>query len=133
MTERPGLLGVNVDSDQLVLFDFFNNPPAIAELGAVGFDEVRGLALNLATGELFGSDVATNQIIQIDPNNGTGAALGGPIGFTNVQGLGIDPFNGIMYGVADDPGGDGQVLIDINMTTGVGTLIGPVQHYDSIH
>ncbi len=136
MAERPGFLTVNTDTDTLLLIDILVGPGPnfITEIGApgsVGFDDIRGLAHNINAGVLFGSDVATNQIITIDTTTGVGTALPGALGFTNVQCLAINA-NGDLFGVADIAGGDAQVLISINTTTGVGTEVGPLLNFDSV-
>jgi len=120
-----------------VLYDIFVLPAniMITEVGAqgsVGFDDIRGLTMDLATGTLFGSDVATNQIVTIDTTTGVGTALAGPLGFTNVQCIAFNPNDGTMFGVANNPGGAGQVLISIDPTTGVGTQVGPLLNFDAV-
>ncbi|MCB9855559.1 MAG: thrombospondin type 3 repeat-containing protein [Phycisphaerales bacterium] len=132
-TERAAFFAVNAETDELILFDIFAPGGAgVVNVGPVGFDQVNGLAFNPATGMLFGSDVATNQIITIDTNTGAGTALAGPLGFTNVEGLAVNTSTNTLFGVGN-PGDGTQVLISINQATGVGTEVGPLIRYDSIH
>lgn len=130
---RFAFFGVNIETDELILYDILADVPDIITVGNVGFDDVRGLGFNLGTGDLFGSNVATNQIIKIDTATGAGTALPGPLGFSNVQALAVDSIQDILFGIADNPGGSGQVLISINQTTGVGMQIGPLVNFDAVH
>lgn len=132
MNQRPAFFAVNAETDELVLFDLFGAAPDIVTVGAVGFDQVNGLAFNPTTGVLFGSDVATNSIITIDTTTGAGTALAGPLGFTNVQALEFDTSTNTLFGVGN-AGGAAQVLIAIDETTGVGTEVGPLVRYNSVH
>lgn len=131
--ERPGFFAVDVDLDELLVFDLLRQDPQVNEIGAVGFDDIRGLAFDEAGGNLFGADVATDQIVTIDTANGAGTALPGPLGFSNVQALAFNPITSTLFGIADATGGGGQVLITINQATGVGTEVGPLLNFDSIH
>jgi hypothetical protein len=55
-------------------------------LGALGFDDVRGLAFDRGTSRLYGVDFATRQLIAIDTFTGAGTAVGST-GFA-ISGLG---------------------------------------------
>ena len=50
----------------------------ISGVGLKGFRSVLGLAVQPVTGVLFGADVATNQLIAIDPSTGAAVAIGPP-------------------------------------------------------
>ncbi|MDV6032055.1 MAG: hypothetical protein F9B45_18575 [Phycisphaera sp. RhM] len=63
----------------------------------------------------------------LDPGTGQVVETLGPTGFNNVKSLDFDPATGILYGYADNVG-----LIQIDPSTGAGTLIGGGQQYTNI-
>ena len=75
--------------------------------------------LDALSGTLYGSDVASDQLITIDVLTGQGTAVG-PLGFPDVEGLTIESGTGILFGT------DGQTLdlITIDPLTGAGTRVG---------
>lgn len=54
------------------------------QLGATGFSKIEGLAIN-ATGEIFGVNPATAQLVKCSPTTGACAAVGPLIGVPQVQ------------------------------------------------
>ena len=79
-----------------------------------------GLAFDPAAGVLYGADIASDQLLTVDPIT-LEAALVGPIGFGEVRGLAFDPASGTLYGcdTATDQ------LIRIDTASGAGTATVP--------
>ena len=79
-----------------------------------------------ALAEPLGYIVGFNRLYRIDLANGQTTEIG-DIGFNDVEGLALDA-SGVLYGVADASVGPGSgitdLLIQINTTTGAGTLVG---------
>jgi len=66
-------------------------------------------------------------LYRIDPLNGSATAIGSGIGFERVSGLAFHPSTGILYGIGERDAEplDINVLITIDLVTGVGTEVGP--------
>jgi hypothetical protein len=88
-------------------------------IGAVGFGDVEGLTFQPGTGDLFGYDDTTEQLIRIDVLTGAGTALG-PSGVTTLDvGLTFDASGNLW--LADE---DHQNFYSVNPLTGAATLVG---------
>ena len=90
-------------------------------MGALGFDDVRGLAFDAGTNTLYGVDRTLDVLLSIDVLSGSGVAIG-PLGFDRVEGLAFDPATNRLYGSDDTT----NHLVSINPFTGAGTSIGPI-------
>jgi DNA-binding beta-propeller fold protein YncE len=94
-------------------------------VGAVGFDEVIGLAFHPLTGELYGlsGPKGTGELILIDKETGQGTAIGShglaPSNFDGVPDAGFSP-SGLLY--AWDEGPDDLAVLDLG--TGAGSGVG---------
>lgn len=97
-----------------------------------GFDPTRATfrgtppSIDFERAKLYGVDEATDKLIVINPATGVGAAVGGVIGFTDVQGLTFDPQTKTLYGVNAAT----AQLIRVNTETGAGTAIGAIGFTD---
>lgn len=105
--------------------------PALANVRGLACDlDLDALPDALPSPRLFGVDVSTDRLIQININNGNVTPIGnaGALGFAQVEGLAYDPALDRIYG-ADAATNQ---LIRINPNTGVGTAIGSFAPYTSI-
>ncbi|MCA9243178.1 MAG: thrombospondin type 3 repeat-containing protein, partial [Phycisphaerales bacterium] len=87
--------------------------------------DIRGLAFDPTTGNIFASDVEHGLLLNIFPGdqmNPPTVTVVGPMGFAAVNGLAFDPGRNRIYG-SDVATGQ---LIRINPATGAGTAIGPI-------
>jgi hypothetical protein len=82
---------------------------------------VESLAFDPVAGVLWAADIATDQLLRVDPATGAGTAVG-PLGFDQVRGLAFDANTGTLYGsdITTD-----QLLV-IDTSTGVGSVVGPL-------
>lgn len=73
---------------------------------------------------------AWNALYRLDLATAQATPIGSGIGYNDVEGLAIAP-DGTLYGVADGTAGAGSQVTDflvrINTTTGIGTLVGPLE------
>ena len=110
-----------VDSAGRLLLEIDAFSGAATPIGNVGFQEVRGLALDPNTDILFGVDDATDYLVAIDPISGSGTPIG-PVGFPSVRALAFDAKKSVLYG-AD---ADSNQLIVIDTSSGTSTPVGPL-------
>ena len=119
-----GLGGINPGS----LFTVDRSTGIAALVGATGFAGVSGLVFDF-DGTLFGSTFSNPAVsfadilITIDPNTGVGTVVG-PYGsgIEGIDGLGVDPITGTLYGVG--AGTFFDELFTINKTTGAAVSLG---------
>lgn len=73
---------------------------------------------------------AWNALYRLDLTTAVATPIGNGIGYNDVEGLAMAP-DGTLYGVADGTAGSGSQLTDflvrINTSTGIGTLVGPLE------
>lgn len=93
---------------------------SLTGLGDTGFG-IEGLAMDVDTNTLYGSDIAQDLLLVLDPANGLPTVVGA-LGFEQVRGLAFDPNANVLYG-ADS---SSNQLITINTVTGAGTVVGPL-------
>jgi len=81
------------------------------------------IAVHPTTGQMYGNDIATDQLLSIDKATGAVTIIG-PTGFaTNfAQGMDFDPATGILYATLYTGGGTGSYA-SIDLTTGAATRI----------
>ncbi len=91
----------------------------VTGVGFGAFERVEGLAYDVNTNTLYGSDIVTDQLIGIDPSTGIGTVVG-PVGFQNIAALAFDPNTDTLYGMR----ALSNELITIDTATGAGTVIG---------
>jgi hypothetical protein len=127
LTNSPAGAAFDPASDTIYMCDFEGRlltvswPIGLVLIGPIGFANVQGIAFDASTGLLYGVDVATDQLITIDPASGVGAAVG-PLGFVNVRSLACDSGTGVLYGVDALT----RQLVSIDPATGAGTAVGLV-------
>jgi hypothetical protein len=110
--------GGNADAYQL---DFAGNVLQAVDVPGISGNWISAEFLPPAElGKLRGSDVAADNLLDIDTSTGNGAILG-PLGDSTIAGLAWDPNHGILY--ASSTTSDSLYTIDPN--TGATTLIGP--------
>jgi sugar lactone lactonase YvrE len=114
------LYGVDLQSDRLITINRSNGHGTAAPLGlgADGFNDVRGLAIDSA-GVLYGMDANTAQLIEIERPSGAGTLLG-PLGFRDVTALAYAASVGALY--ATDTRND--KLLRLNPFSGHATVLG---------
>lgn len=128
----PGL-GAGAD---LVTID--TGDATLTPIGPMGYDPVRGLAYDEATGTLYGvGDPVTppqpplgfgDELFTVDVATGATTPIG-PTGYLILGGIELGP-DGILYGgianagINDGPGADGD-LVTLDTATGVATPVGP--------
>ncbi|MCX7557144.1 hypothetical protein OS187_09985 [Xanthomonadaceae bacterium JHOS43] len=73
---------------------------------------------------------AWNTLYRLDLSTARATPIGSGIGYNDVEGLAIAP-DGTLYGVADGSAGSGSQITDflirINTSSGIGTLVGPLE------
>lgn len=112
---------------------------AASVIGNMGGNS-QGLAFDTNHNILYASDTNTDQLLKLDPSNGTKIVIGN-LGFGNVAGLAYDIHTDTLYGIDTDPIGKNPRLITISTVGGAGTTIGAILHedmsgalaYDSTH
>ena len=133
------------DADQLGILSLSDGSfaPLPSQFGTGGdgdgneieFDDVDGLAIDPATGDLYGThrqDNTNDVLIKIDKTSGAHIpnafgpgvdylVVGGPTERQDVDDIAIDPVDGTMYAAAND-GGDLGDLITIQIDTSTSTL-----------
>jgi DNA-binding beta-propeller fold protein YncE len=117
------LFGID-DSDPAILYEIDRTTGAATARTANGlaaFDSIAGLDWDTTTGRLYGSDIATDRLVEIDPATGEGTAKG-PLGFGSVTGLAFDPNTATLYGVDRDT----RQILRIDRTTGAGTAVATI-------
>ena len=94
-----------------------------------------GLAHAAPIGFGVDGDAIPNVLFSVDLATGIATDIGAGLGaqFTDLEGMGVDPTTGIMYGIDDVS----NVLLSINTTTVIGTLVtalsnlGPLKFHGS--
>mgnify|MGYP006284732879 CR=1 FL=1 len=81
------------------------------------------IAIN-ADGEMYGVDIATDDLVRIDPNTAAGSVIG-PIGFDAdyAQGMDFDPGSGVLYLAAYNADYARGELRTVDLSTGSSVLI----------
>ena len=116
------LYGVDSQSDSLLEIDSFTGVGTV--VGPVGVPFVGGMAFS-PSGILFASAIAgeptpdPSLLITIDTTTGETTVVGS-IGVSGVEGLAFAP-DGRLFGISDIALGGSGHLLDIDITTGVGT------------
>lgn len=93
-----------------------------------GGTDTATVLVDLAGGApLYGADVVTDQLWNIDKNTGSGDAIGAT-GLDSIVGLACDIDTGVLYAVLDSspPSGASSELLTLNPDTGAATLIGEI-------
>ena len=91
------------------------------EIGPFGFTDVQGLEFDAASGMLYGTDCATDQLLAIDPSTGAASAIG-PLGFQRVEGLALDSGAAVLYG-SDTATAQ---LVAIDVSTGAASAVAQI-------
>jgi hypothetical protein len=107
-----------IDTDRVATIDLATG--AASAFATIGLVDIRSLAWDAIHLRLLGVDVATGQLIDINPFTGQGRAIG-VVGFAQIEGLAFDSRDGTLYG-ADNAT---HQLVAIDPATGAGTAIGP--------
>jgi MYXO-CTERM domain-containing protein len=123
--DEPGdaLYGVNSQNDSLYLIDTATGSATLIGAMAMVNDAV-GLAFNVNSGALYVSDLS-ERLFRVDPATAQ-AELVGEIGggaYGDLEGLGYDPVNDVLYGISDDaqqflaidPATADAVALDVNL------------------
>ena len=102
------------------------NPTTVVNtlVGAFGVSSMFGLTYVPGQG-LYGADSATNLLYQINTSTAAITAIGGPLmtGGGQIVDIAYDPTSGRLLGTANGLPGGGFGVYDINMGTGVATLL----------
>jgi hypothetical protein len=89
------------------------------------------IAMN-ANGELYGVDIASDKLIQINLNNGVGTPIGSlGIDVNWAQGLSFDQLSGVLYWAAYSSLYQGQLRM-IDTVTGASALVGAFPNNDEV-
>jgi len=93
-------------------------------VGAFGVSSMFGLTYVPGQG-LYGTDSGTNLLYQINTSTAAITAIGGPLmtGGGQIVDIAYDPTSGRLLGTANALPGNTYGVYDINMTTGVATLL----------
>lgn len=100
-------------------------PPLVSDIpaeliGVTGSTHIDGIALHPQTGELFGTDTETENLIVIDRATAAVTVIGS-LGFSDIEGLVFSrDATPVLYGIDNDR----QVLVTIDIETGAGHTVG---------
>jgi len=126
------LYGADAVSDKLIAIDTATG--AGTAIGSFGFpspnQDVDGLAFDPASGTLYGTRAPTtspndHRLVTIDTATGAGTVVGST-GMTNVLGLAHAESAGLLGAK-----GPGNLLVELDSTTGNGTAIGPFSTFEA--
>lgn len=88
-------------------------------IGKTGSTHINGIAIHPVTGELFGVDAETEELVKIDKSNAAVTPIGG-LGFEDVEGLAFTlDAQPVLFGIDNDD----HKLITIHTGTGAGTAV----------
>ena len=127
------LYGVDY-SGSATLYTVNESTGALSSVGAVGFDNVGDLTGD-GVSKLWGIQITTNSLIDIDPVTGAGTLGPAISGTAGVVGAGAFPIvsiaydgaTGVLYGnTSQGYGAPNDELYSINTTTGVATDVGNI-------
>ncbi|MGI9648781.1 MAG: SdrD B-like domain-containing protein [Acidimicrobiia bacterium] len=119
---------VSDGNDTLYRYNY-DGGPSYETIGAVGVPAIEAISWDPVNSILYAMDAG--QLGTLNQTSGAFTAIGADSGL-DMDGLGLDPFTGIMYGAvrrADGQSGGSGVYDDlatINITTGVVNVIGPI-------
>ncbi len=100
-------------------------PPLVRDIpaeliGVTGSTHIDGIALHPLTGELFGTDTETENLIVIDRATAAVTVIG-PLGFGDIEGLVFSrDATPVLYGIDNDR----EMLVTIDIETGTGRTVG---------
>ena len=109
-------------------YNFRQMPTDSSFYGIAATNDIGGIAGEVV---IFGAahigPEGDSTLHHIHPNSGIATPVGTGIGFQRVSGMDFDPASGVLYATGEREAGDldVNVLMTINVSTGVGTEIGP--------
>lgn len=121
VADNGGPLG---NEDTLVYLD--RETAVTTAIGNTGTNAVEAIAFAPGGGNLYGAnnnrlgilDLSTGAFTQLAQPFGTGDGADGSVNFNDVDGLDYDATNGVLYGSHRRDGGEPDVLIQIDRSTG---------------
>ncbi|NNL14669.1 MAG: hypothetical protein HKO82_13395, partial [Acidimicrobiia bacterium] len=125
----PGESCFTVSDGNDTLYRYNYDGPSYETIGPVGVPRIEAISWDPVNSILYAMDAG--QLGTLNQSTGAFTAIGADSGL-DMDGLGLDPFTGVLYGAvrrADGQSGAGGVYDDlatVSITTGAVTIIGPI-------